>query len=197
MADIGPLTPLGMQGYIFVSYARLDKERVQPILSHLRQAGYNVWTDGLISVGAIWRKEIAAAVAGASCVLVLWSVNSVESEWVTDEEASEGKRRKILVAARIDHVEPPMGYKGIQAADLCVPRPAFPGGQLSEQQLKALNAEWNKLLQAIKKVYQRPTTRPKGSSKPTSSGGGGWWGVIVLLAFITAAWAYFQLAINP
>jgi hypothetical protein len=50
-------------------------------------------------------------------VLVLWSEESVGSEWVI-EEADHGKINRMLVPARIDDVRPPIGFGQIQAANL-------------------------------------------------------------------------------
>jgi hypothetical protein len=51
-------------------------------------------------------------------MIVLWSENSVESPWVA-EEAEEARRLgKTLVPVLIRRVEPPIGFRTIQAADL-------------------------------------------------------------------------------
>jgi hypothetical protein len=49
--------------------------------------------------------------------MVLWSKQSVTSDWVV-EEAEEGRKRHILVPVFIEDVLPPMGFRRIQAADL-------------------------------------------------------------------------------
>ena len=51
-------------------------------------------------------------------MVVLWSHSSVESPWVT-EEAEEARRLgKTIVPVLIQAVEPPIGFRAIQAADL-------------------------------------------------------------------------------
>jgi hypothetical protein len=60
---------------------------------------------------------IQKAIDKAKCIVVLWSKKSIKSEYVI-EEATIGKRRKILVPAKIDQIEPPIGFSLIQAADL-------------------------------------------------------------------------------
>ena len=50
-------------------------------------------------------------------MIVAWSLHSIASSWVS-EEADEGKRRDILVPVLLDSVEPPIGFRSIQAADL-------------------------------------------------------------------------------
>lgn len=49
------------------------------------------------------RLEISKAIDAAKCVVVVWSRNSVESEWVINE-ANEGLERDILVPLMIDDV---------------------------------------------------------------------------------------------
>ena len=52
------------------------------------------------------------------CMVVLWSESSVKSPWVT-EEAEEARRLgKTIVPVLIQRVEPPIGFRAIQAADL-------------------------------------------------------------------------------
>ena len=50
-------------------------------------------------------------------MLVVWTENSVSSEWVL-EEAETGKRKRILIPVLLDDVEPPFGFGNIQAANL-------------------------------------------------------------------------------
>src|ERR1017187_9479323 len=67
--------------------------------------------------GARLRHEIAGEPRAAKCVVVLWSRNSLESDFVIDE-AEEGRRRGVLVQAIVDDIEPPYGFRGIQWANL-------------------------------------------------------------------------------
>ena len=67
------------------------------------------------------RKNILTSDKGgighAKCIIVLWSSESVKSDWVQNE-AAEGARRKILVPALIETVEIPFEFRRIQAAHL-------------------------------------------------------------------------------
>ena len=60
---------------------------------------------------------IAEALAGARCVVVVWSRDSVASSWVR-EEADEGRKRGVLIPVLIDEVSPPLGFGRIQAAPM-------------------------------------------------------------------------------
>jgi hypothetical protein len=114
-----PLTPESedIMADIFLSYASKDRAKVEPIVKALREKGWSVWWDRKIPPGMTWVEMIAKALKEAKCVLVLWSQHSLNSEWVL-EEATIGKRRKIVVPARIDSVDPPLGFGLMQAADL-------------------------------------------------------------------------------
>ena len=102
---------------VFISYAREDLERVRPLVNAIEAAGYSVFWDRTIPAGMTWRKYIGKALDERKCVIVVWSKSSVGSDWVK-EEADYGKRRDVLISAKIDPVEPPFDFGRIQAADL-------------------------------------------------------------------------------
>jgi len=102
---------------IFLSYASQDRARARVLAEALAQLGWAVWWDRTIPSGKRFDQVIAEALAGARCILVLWSTKSVTSDWVI-EEAEEGRRREILIPVFIEGTPPPMGFRRIQGADL-------------------------------------------------------------------------------
>jgi formylglycine-generating enzyme len=102
---------------LFISYAREDEERIRSLTKAFEQRELSVFWDRHIPTGQTWRSYIGKALEDAGCVLVVWSKNSVTSNWVS-EEAEEGKRRGVLVPIFLDPVEPPLGFRSIQTADL-------------------------------------------------------------------------------
>ncbi len=80
----------------------------------LEAAGLQVWWDTLIEGGAAFSKTIEAALAASDAVIVLWSQNSVASDWVLDE-AARGRDLKKLVPLSIDGTEPPLGFRQYQS----------------------------------------------------------------------------------
>jgi len=102
---------------IFVSYSKEDAERARQLVQHLSAQGWSVFWDRNVPPGRQWREVLEAELMPAACVIVLWSKNSIGSAWV-DEEAQEGRKRRVLIPARLDPVEPPFGYRNIQACDL-------------------------------------------------------------------------------
>lgn len=102
---------------IFISYAKEDRPRVEPLAKALQEQGWSVWWDLKITPGKTFSRVIEEAINAAKCVIVLWSKESVNSDWVQNE-AAEGARRGILVPALIDEVQIPFEFRRIQAADL-------------------------------------------------------------------------------
>ncbi|MGD1968130.1 MAG: toll/interleukin-1 receptor domain-containing protein [Desulfobacterales bacterium] len=102
---------------IFISYASEDRPRVEPLANALQDQGWSVWWDRKIPPGKTFSQVIEEAINAAKSVIVLWSNESVKSDWVQNE-AAEGARRKILVPALIDDVQIPFEFRRIQAADL-------------------------------------------------------------------------------
>ncbi len=102
---------------IFLSYATEDREKAVQVASQFESIGFSVWWDRKIPAGMTWRQVIETSLNQMGCMVVLWSEHSIASSWVS-EEAEEGRKRARLVPALIDPVMPPLGFRGIQAADL-------------------------------------------------------------------------------
>lgn len=102
---------------IFISYAREDREIARRLAGELEAKGWSVWWDREILAGQRFDEMIARALAGARCVVVLWSQASAKSRWVRDE-AADALERGVLVPVLIEDVEPPLGFRSIQLADL-------------------------------------------------------------------------------
>lgn len=115
-SDVGREGRYGMSD-IFISYANEDRTRIRPLINALEMTGWAVFWDRTIPTGQTWRQVIGREIQEARSIIVLWTNNSVESDWV-QEEAEQGKRRKILFPVVLDNVSPPFGFGSIQAADL-------------------------------------------------------------------------------
>lgn len=102
---------------IFLSYARVDLPRARQIERALEHRGWSVFWDRELLPGEGYRRAIEHELNQARCVIVLWSRDSIQSEWVIDE-AESGKQRGRLVSVRIDDVEMPLGFRQLQAATL-------------------------------------------------------------------------------
>lgn len=102
---------------VFVSYSDADRDRVVPLVQRLRRRRWEVWWDRENRIGVQWRDVIEDRLHHARCVVVVWTRRSVKSRYVRDE-ADAAAGRGVLVPARFDAVEPPIGFRDLQYADL-------------------------------------------------------------------------------
>ena len=93
---------------IFISYATEDRERARLLAAVLSERGWDIWWDREIPLGKSFDEVIEKA---------LWSAVSVTSEWVRNE-ASEGKRRGILLPVFMEHIDAPLAFRLLNGADL-------------------------------------------------------------------------------
>ena len=102
---------------IFISYASKDRARAGMLAQALGARGWSIWWDREIPLGKSFDEVIEKALADAQCVVVLWSAVSIASDWVRNE-ASEAKRRGILIPVFIEPVEAPLAFRLLNGADL-------------------------------------------------------------------------------
>ena len=101
---------------IFISYAHADRSKVESLAGSLISAGYDVWWDHKLVGGTAFAAEIERALHRSKCVIVVWTIKSVQSEWVLDE-AGEAKRGGKLIPIRFDATTPPLGFRQFQTLD--------------------------------------------------------------------------------
>jgi hypothetical protein len=89
------------------------------VVKALATRGWTVWWDARVTPGQTWDHVIQTALDAVRYVIVLWSRESVQSEWVRIE-AHEGKRRGILISVLLDDVTAsiPLAFRLTQAANL-------------------------------------------------------------------------------
>jgi hypothetical protein len=147
---------------VFVSYAREDETRVAALVQLLEARGLSVFWDRRIAPGSTWRETIGQALADARCVVVAWSRHSIGSSFVA-EEADDARNRGILVPVLIDAVQPPLGFRSLQAADLSdLGQSGLPAG--FESTLAAVRA-------ALGAEAQRAPARPAIGDGPVRARG--------------------------
>ncbi|HKY10123.1 MAG TPA: TIR domain-containing protein, partial [Candidatus Binatia bacterium] len=124
-----------------------DRGRAQMLATVLSNHGWSVWWDRKIPLGKSYDEVIENALAQAKCVIVLWSAVSVASEWVRNE-ASEGRRRQILVPVFIEPVDAPLAFRLLNGANLI------------DWQLHAGHQEFDKLTERVTELLGLPASQP-------------------------------------
>ena len=120
---------------IFISYASEDRPEAEKLAHALESQGLSVWWDRSIPVGKSYEKVIEEALDKAQCVLVIWTKDSVESDWVRAEVA-EAQRQGKLFPLNIDGSNPPLVYRALQTADF-----SSWSGEASDSVFKQLAAD--------------------------------------------------------
>jgi hypothetical protein len=128
---------------VFLSYSRENQEQARMLANVLAAFGWTVFWDREILAGSVFDDVIQEQLDHAKCVVCLWSVHSVSSQWVR-AEAEEGANRNMLVSVLIEDVRLPIAFRRIQAAKL------FNwAGEKEDEQLKDV-------LKAVKFVVEKP-----------------------------------------
>ena len=167
------------QQTVFLSYAHADQAQAQRLANMLKRSGLTVWWDALIEGGSSYATTIKDALAAADAVIVLWSRQSVESDWVRDE-AAQGRDRRRLVPLSLDGTPPPLGFGQIQMIDISGwnGRSTAP---LFQSILRALAAAMSGAAPAPQAAIGAPVTRRKsmilgaGAVAALAGGGGLLW----------------------
>ena len=171
---------------IFISYARVDRERARALATALDLEGWSVWWDRDIPPGRTFDDVIEEALSAAKCVIVLWSRDSVRSEWVK-AEASDASRRHLLVPVLADEVTPPLEFRRIQSAAL------FDWDNLPA------NPDWSHLCKSLGSLVGRqaastPSDGSTGAERPAPTSSTGKSGAQGRTRAIVAAGAFVVVA---
>ena len=92
----------GKEPYIFISYARLDSERVLAEIKRFNEAGFHVWYDEGIAPGNEWSDAIAEALTNCSVFVVFLTPTSAPRENVLNEIDFALNEQKPFLAVYLD-----------------------------------------------------------------------------------------------
>jgi hypothetical protein len=171
---------------VFLSYANEDAEHARVLAEALSRVGWSVWWDHHIPPGKSWSEVIEREIMSAGCVVVLWSRESVRSQWVQNE-AREGLSRHVLVPViGEDGVRLPLEFRHVQAA------------YLQDWDPEDERSEYAQLVASIRDVLRRGTAvpeEPRPAPPPPRRSHSKWpWiaagGVLVALLALLAAWLW-------
>lgn len=101
----------------FISYSHRDIAYARRLHRALSARGVRVWWDERLTVGRPFGLEIQQALDKSKRVLVLWSKNSVTSEWV-QQEASHARALNRVRPYRIDDCTVPVGFNALHTGAL-------------------------------------------------------------------------------
>jgi TIR domain len=102
---------------VFISYSSYNRAQAAKVAHAIEALGLDVWWDRELVVGQAYDRAIEKELDSAACVVVLWSAQSVDSEWVRNEAAA-GLQRGVLVPASLDGAKLPLEFRRRQTADL-------------------------------------------------------------------------------
>ncbi|MCB9678048.1 MAG: TIR domain-containing protein [Alphaproteobacteria bacterium] len=102
---------------VFISYSSRDRDRVRPLAELLESEGYRVYWDQYLSAGEDFYHSLESKLEEARAVLVIWSVNSIGSDWVLNE-ARLAKARDVLVPCTLDTTQQPLDFRHIHVEDI-------------------------------------------------------------------------------
>ncbi|MEQ1781396.1 MAG: toll/interleukin-1 receptor domain-containing protein [Hyphomonadaceae bacterium] len=102
---------------VFISYRKADRAKAEALAKALKVENLDVWWDTALETGQTFDEKIQAALEQAKAVIVIWSKESVKSDWVR-AESSIGRERGILVPIMVQPVNIPVPFNLIHTADL-------------------------------------------------------------------------------
>jgi len=81
---------------IFISYSKKDHEEARLLAAYLEAEGFSVWWDTSLKSGEQFRKVIMTELGRARAAIVIWTENSIESDWVQSEAGRAHADRKLI-----------------------------------------------------------------------------------------------------
>src|ERR1700686_2315679 len=88
---------------IFISYSKGSQAQTQQLAEEVGAKGFTVWYDTSLVPGDSFRGVITSELAQARAAIVIWTADSVKSDWVC-AEASRARARGILIPVRAHDV---------------------------------------------------------------------------------------------
>jgi TPR repeat protein len=102
---------------VFISYRKADRPKAEALAKALKVENLDVWWDEGLETGQTFDQKIQSVLEQVKAVVVVWSKESVKSEWVR-AESSIGRERGVLVPVMVQPVNIPVPFNLIHTADL-------------------------------------------------------------------------------
>jgi hypothetical protein len=105
---------------VFISYAREDRSLAEALAHDLQQKGFGVWWDAELVGSDNYQDVILAALARAKAAIVIWTKNSVTSNFVRDEARYALFHNKLIAtkAGALDVIDIPFGFQSQHTEDV-------------------------------------------------------------------------------
>ena len=171
---------------VFISYSSRNRRDAAALAAALGGAGLTVWWDREILTGEAFDRAIERELEAARSVVVLWSDESVESEWVKNEAAAAAERG-VLLPANLDGVRLPLEFRRRQTVDL-----SGWSGDIAHEGFQALQRDIRRLLgQPSANVHAaasapRPAGVPAPAPPPARRRAGPWVAVAAAAVLLIA-----------
>ncbi len=129
---------------VFVSYSRVNRDRIVTVSDALEGSGYSVWWDRSLKPGDDYAILIEEQIDASRCVVVAWSDTARQSLWVR-AEANEALDAGKLVQINLDKTRLPLPFSALNFLDF-----SLWGGSRTEEVWtsldgrvkRRLNGEW-------------------------------------------------------
>jgi hypothetical protein len=105
---------------VFISYKREDQAEARALSELIEGGGVSVWWDRELLAGDRFDETIENELKVASCVVVIWSARSVQSQYVRDE-ATYALNRSKCIPISIDGVTPPFRFQSLHTLQIASP----------------------------------------------------------------------------
>jgi hypothetical protein len=175
---------------VFISYSRLDHDRVKPIADRLTSLGYSIWWDKHLRAGQVFVDEIERQLDASRAVLTAWSHNARNSTWVY-AESSRGLDARKFLQLKLDDVQPPLPFDALQMANMAGGRSEW--GPLEDSLTRVVrNGAQPEPVRRIPSVGPLATPAPAGSPKLLTTAMGA-----TLAAYAGAVSATYNGAMSP
>jgi hypothetical protein len=105
---------------IFISYSHADREHIVRLSSFLESKGWTVWWDKSLLSGAPYRDEIVNQLATSRAVIVLWTSNSIKSDFVRSEASRAYADQKLIPIkdASLEYAQIPLPFGELHTENL-------------------------------------------------------------------------------
>ena len=134
---------------IFISYSKDQPEPTVALSRYLKRIGYSTWWDTRLLSGEQFEARITEEIRGAKYVIVIWTPQSVRSDWVRAEAQLADKLKKLITIRTpdLDYARIPLPFNN-RHTDLISER-----GKIRQAlQFYSLNSEIDVLRKTVEDV---------------------------------------------